>query len=236
MKKWLILFMVSGGLLILLLLWTDYLCTQGNASEGGKLACDMKKSESIPWCGNCRTFLKGYSCKKCKKEADKEKKGDEEGKPSYIFFEDEVTFGKCPVCDEKLKAVTLVDRQGKCISCGEKPDKKTKTCVKTVYACPEHPEEEFLNSGKCRKEITDEKGKTKKCGEKLIVKYISRAKVIFIYKCVSCGYSSSTPSAGGADCPRCGTKGTLTGEFVCEKSGEFPHVNEKEWKKSHQDK
>lgn len=229
MKKYLLLLILGCGLSLCLSsinrLYTD---------EGESIPCDMRTLKNYSYCESCSKFLTGYLCRDCKKKVLKEKKETTEGKPDYLFYEEEVFFGQCPECKGKLKPFTLVDKRGKCIECGKKPTKKN-ACVKMVYACPEHPDKEFLKPGRCLEKITNKKGRIKKCSRRLVIKHINRAEITLKFVCSKCGYS--TPTAPGADakCPGCGNVCTLVGKFTCEASGEFPHVNTKEWEKRQRD-
>ncbi|MBI4833849.1 MAG: hypothetical protein HY811_03370 [Planctomycetes bacterium] len=234
MRKLTLLLMVSiGAVLMSLSVKTVYLHSEGADADDKKLACDMKPNEMVVYCEKCTKFLKCYSCAQCKKQFDKEqkeKKSEVSGKPSYMFFEDEVTFGKCPTCSGKLTATELLDKNGKCILCGDKP-KKQKTCIKSVYACLDHSEQEFLSAGKCSVEVKDKDDKPKKCGKGFVVKYISRAKIVMAYMCI-CGDSQPVAPQANTKCAKCGAdNASRTGTLVCEKSKEFPHVNPKEWEK-----
>jgi len=238
MKKWLILVMINTGL-ILWLFKPTYLYTQTPPPDDKKSECDMKNTEMIPYCKYkdcCKgKFLKGYICQECKKKAEKEqkdKKTVEKGKPSYMFFEKDVTFGKCPTCGAKLTPADLLNKDGNCIACDKKPIKR-KACIKTVYACPNHPEKEFLKAGKCSAEITDSTGNPKKCGANFVIKYISRSSLRPCYVCQQCGSHYPRPPV---KCSKCGSDSKMIkARTSCKMSQTFPHVNEQEWEKTHKD-
>lgn len=225
MKKYLLLFGLICGLSISLFS-LNYLYTD----ETDSTSCDMRALKTFPYCESCKKFLTGYLCRDCKKKALKEKQGTPEGKPDYLFYEEEVFFGQCPECKGKLKPFTLVDKRGKCIECSEKPTKKS-ACVKTVYACPKHPDKEFLKAARCLGKITDKKGNPKKCSQRFIIKHTNKAEVNLKYTCSKCDFSTAHAPGTDPKCPGCGLVGTLYGKYTCETSGEFPHVNAKEWEK-----
>jgi hypothetical protein len=119
------------------------------------------------------------------------------------------------LCGEKLERTDLVDNLGRCLFCGTKPQ-RIKVCVRTIYACPSHPENEFFKSGYCSQKITDDKGNSRKCAKYFMVKSIGRSEIVISYKCGNekCGYYLSSKPTLSGKCPKCAQR--LMTEDTCK--------------------
>ena len=169
------------------------------SSSGGSTVCDMKKVEKIPICTACGKTLLGYKCLGCKK----------------MFALDEGADKKCPDCGSAKLSPTKLVVENKCFFC-KGPIKEEEQCVKSVYYCPDHPDDLFLSAGSCPK-----------CKKKLELKETVTSKITTFYECPKCGATQESPGK----CPNCKT--SLSRKQKCEKSGTFPHVDEQEWAKQH---
>jgi hypothetical protein len=181
--------------------------------------CDLKDKKALPVCVKCNGLLNGYKCSKCGENIKPVMRQQEwEGGVKYFVLE---ACRKCPKCNNgmvtllptggELFSLAQMVSNGKCAFCSGEV-KEEMMCVKTVYACPDHPEAIALSSGKCQI-----------CKKSLSLKETVYSKIITLFQCAKCGYGQET----AGDCPKC--KGALAKKEQCEMSSSFPHVDQKKW-------
>jgi len=143
---------------------------------------------------------------------------------------------KCSCCGSPLKdfvETDLVNKKNQCIFCGSDKISKKEYCVKWVYGCPDGHKGILVPGqyqNQCPELIKDANGKMTPCRKPLEKIEISIAEVTYKYVCPSC--KKAFDKSG--QCPTC--KKTLTKTKTCAKSGQLPHINEKEWEKEQKTK
>lgn len=138
-----------------------------------KAPCDLKKTESLPFCTACNKILMGYKCQDCKK----------------LFSLDKDAEKKCPECNSKKTVPAELVVENKCLFCqGE--IKKEPVCVKKIFYCTAHPDDLFLKSTST----------CPKCKKSLELQDIVYSRVITYYKCMKCGPEKELTEE---KCPAC---------------------------------
>ncbi|MEK7449741.1 MAG: DUF6288 domain-containing protein [Planctomycetota bacterium] len=191
-------FYISGFLTLILQLGGNNLLIDRGTD------CDLEKLEKIPFCPNCRKRLAGYQCPQCNKMFPLEEGTDKNGTTVESRPKRE-----CPDCgNDKLTETQLViDNQ--CFFC-QRPVTWKEICIKNISSCSEHSLNRSTKVKNCPL-----------CKKKFELAEISSSEISISYECAACGIVQENEGK----CPGC--KKNMVKKKRCERSGTFPHINEK---------